>query len=72
MYGGQDLLAADGFDVVLCRCPDLACKGWQVRRKPQPPCPHGTPGHIGCMLCISDAISESAPRGGVNKQNGCI
>ncbi len=33
LYGGSDLLAREGFEVVACvNCDDVACKGWRVRR----------------------------------------
>ncbi len=33
MYGGSELIAREGFEVVRCfDCDDSACKGWRVRR----------------------------------------
>ena len=58
MYGGPDLLAAEGFDVVPATVLIQPVKGWQVRRKPKL-CPHGS--KYGCMLCISNAISQISP-----------
>ena len=51
LYGGQELLDREGFEVVPCtECEDAACKGWRVRRKDRFPVVKMCPCHLSLQI----------------------